>query len=94
MSIYYSTVTLVLKIFHRVFSQDCHVSGEPIVPPGAKIIAGNHPNATDGLFLPFIFHEKLHFFIQGDIFDLPIVGWLLSKSEQIPVLPGQKNQSM
>jgi 1-acyl-sn-glycerol-3-phosphate acyltransferase len=66
------------------------VCGEANLPLGAKIIAGNHPNATDGLFLPFVFHEKLHFFIQGDIFDIPFIGWLLGKSDQIRVLAENK----
>jgi 1-acyl-sn-glycerol-3-phosphate acyltransferase len=86
MDIYYNTARGIIRIFQTIFFQDCQVNGETNLPLGAKIIAGNHPNATDGLFLPFVFHEKLHFFVQGDIFDIPFIGWLLAKSEQIPVL--------
>jgi 1-acyl-sn-glycerol-3-phosphate acyltransferase len=85
MGLYYNTAKGIIRIFQTIFYQNCRVYGETDVPPGAKIIAGNHPNATDGLFLPFIFHEKLHFFIQGDIFDIPFIGWLLAKSDQIRV---------
>jgi 1-acyl-sn-glycerol-3-phosphate acyltransferase len=94
MDIYYNSAKLIIRIFHFIFSQDCHVSGELNSPPGAKIIAGNHPNATDGLFLPFVFRENLHFFVQGDIFDIPFVGWLLARSGQIPVHPERKNAAM
>jgi 1-acyl-sn-glycerol-3-phosphate acyltransferase len=94
MNIYYNTARLIIRIFHLIFSQDCRVCGDLNFPSGAKIIAGNHPNATDGLFLPFVFQEMLHFFVQGDLFEIPFVGWLLAKSEQIPVIPGQKQRAL
>ncbi len=90
MDIYYNTAKGIIRIFQTIFLQDCRVCGEISLPWGAKIIAGNHPNATDGLFLPFVFREKLHFFIQDDLFDLPFIGWLLTKSKQIRVLADNK----
>jgi 1-acyl-sn-glycerol-3-phosphate acyltransferase len=90
MDIYYNTAKGIIRIFQTIFLQDCHVHGENNLPFGAKIIAGNHPHATDALFLPFVFREKLHFFVQGDLFDIPFIGWLLAKADQIPVLPNNK----
>jgi 1-acyl-sn-glycerol-3-phosphate acyltransferase len=90
MDVYYNSARIIIRIFHLISSQDCHVSGELPLHPGPKIIAGNHPNATDGLFLPFVFREKLHFFVQGDIFSVPFFGWLLARSGQIPVYPDRK----
>ncbi len=90
MDIYYNTARGIIRIFQTIFPQNCRVHGETNLPQGAKIIAGNHPNATDGLFLPFVFHEKLHFFVQGDIFDIPFIGWLLAKADQIPVHSDKK----
>ena len=90
MDIYYNTTRGIIRIFQTIFFQDCRVYGETNVPLGAKIIAGNHPNATDGFFLPFVFREKLHFFAQDDLFDIPFIGWLLAKSDQIRVLADNK----
>ena len=90
MDIYYNSVKGIIRLFHAILFQDCHVNRDVTLPLGAKIIAGNHPNATDGLFLPFVFREKLHFFVQGDLFDIPFVGWLLAKSDQIKVLADNK----
>ncbi len=90
MDIYYNSVKGIIRIFQTIFLQDCHVNRDVTPPLGAKIIAGNHLNATDGLFLPFVFREKLHFFVQGDLFDIPFVGWLLAKSDQIKVLADNK----
>jgi 1-acyl-sn-glycerol-3-phosphate acyltransferase len=94
MSAYYGLAMWVIKIYHILFWQNCKAAGRLNLPPGGKIIAGNHPNATDGLFLPFLFREKLHFLIQGDIFDIPFIGWLLAKSDQIPVIAGQKKRAL
>jgi 1-acyl-sn-glycerol-3-phosphate acyltransferase len=85
MNSYYRATRFLLKIYQTVFSQDFHAQGDLDLPPGPKIIAANHLNATDAFHLPFVFHEKLHFFIQGNIFSFPIIGWLLARSGQIPV---------
>ena len=66
------------------------MSGEFPVQLGQKIIAGNHPNATDGFYLPSLFKDKLYFFVQGDLFEIPIMGWLFTKSGQIRVNPDNK----
>jgi 1-acyl-sn-glycerol-3-phosphate acyltransferase len=87
---YYKTIKLIFKIFHVVTGQDCKVYGELNTPPGAKIIAGNHPNATDGFYLLFFFKEQLYFFVQGDLFNIPFIGWLFKHSGQIKVDPEKK----
>jgi 1-acyl-sn-glycerol-3-phosphate acyltransferase len=94
MDIYYRIIKLVFRVFHLIFSQKCRVNGEYPVRPGPKIIAGNHPNATDGFYLPSLFQEKLYFFAQGDLFSIPFFGWLLTKSGQIPVNPEQKKAAL
>jgi 1-acyl-sn-glycerol-3-phosphate acyltransferase len=94
MDIYYKAIKGVFKVFHTVLFQRCHVSGEFPVRIGQKIIAGNHPNATDGFFLPSMFKEKLYFFVQGDLFEIPIMGWLFKKSGQIHVDPLNKIASL
>jgi 1-acyl-sn-glycerol-3-phosphate acyltransferase len=94
MDVYYGATKLILKVYQLVFFQTSQVNGEVPRHPGPKIIAANHANATDGFFLPFVFREKLHFFVQGDIFSVPFFGWLLAKSEQIPVWPDQKRAAL
>jgi len=94
MELYYNLAKLILRIYQGILLQDCQVSGELPLGPGPKIIAPNHPNATDGFFLPFILHEKLYFIIQGDMFWIPFFGWLLARSGQIPVWPDQKKAAL
>jgi 1-acyl-sn-glycerol-3-phosphate acyltransferase len=87
MDIWYAIAKSVLKAYLGVCSQGCEVSGKLPLPPGAKIIAANHPNASDGFHIPFILEDKLSFLIQGNLFALPVIGLLLNQAGQIPVHP-------
>jgi 1-acyl-sn-glycerol-3-phosphate acyltransferase len=68
----------------------CKVSGMEQLPSGPKILAINHPNVTDGFFFPLAFSGRFSTLIQDNVFNIPVIGWLLSRSEQIPVMPGKK----
>jgi 1-acyl-sn-glycerol-3-phosphate acyltransferase len=94
MDIYYSGIKLILKIYQRIYPQASQINGDIPLHPGPKIIAANHANVTDGFFLPFVFREKLHFLVQGDLFSIPFFGWLLAKGGQIPVWPDQKKAAL
>lgn len=80
----------VLKLYITLFRLHCNVSSVDQLPPGPKILAFNHPNVTDVFFIPLVFSERFFTLIQGNIFDIPVFGWLLSKSDQIPVISGKK----
>jgi 1-acyl-sn-glycerol-3-phosphate acyltransferase len=77
-----------------LFMKDIEVGGKENMPPGPKIIVGNHPHATDAFVLPFLVQEKIHFFIQEDTFSLPIVGKILELADQIPVVFGQGQEAI
>jgi 1-acyl-sn-glycerol-3-phosphate acyltransferase len=88
MKSWYPVLKSILKIYVTLFVEEIQVSGDENIPSGPKIIVANHPNATDGFMLPFVFPEKLHFLIQGSVFSTPFVGRLLDWAEQIPVDKG------
>ena len=81
---WYKFVRGVLGIYVHTIIRKIQVQGEELIPSGPKIIVANHANLTDGFVLPQIFPEKLHFLIQADIFDIPIMGKLLTLADQIP----------
>jgi 1-acyl-sn-glycerol-3-phosphate acyltransferase len=89
MNIYYYLLKLILRIYVTVCIHSVKVFGQENLIPGPKIVVANHPNATDGFVLPFILPEKLHFLIQANMFSLPVIGFLLKKSGQIPVVKSQ-----
>ena len=87
MDIWYNLAKSIIGCYNTLFIR-IHVSGVEHIPPGQKIIVGNHPNATDSFALPFIFKEKLIYAIQADVFQVPIIGKILSRAGQIPVQKG------
>jgi 1-acyl-sn-glycerol-3-phosphate acyltransferase len=87
--IYHVTLGLV-RIFILVLRLHCNVNGVRHHPPGAKILAVNHPNMSDGFYIPLVFPERIFTLMHVIMFDIPAVGWLFAKSGQIPVIPGKK----
>ena len=86
----YAIVCWLAKCYLASFRLRCKVKGALILPDGPKILAANHPNATDAFFLPCILPERPYLLAQGNLFNLPILGWLLSRAGQIPVWPERR----
>jgi 1-acyl-sn-glycerol-3-phosphate acyltransferase len=64
-----------------------HVEGRELLPRGPAVIVSNHRSAADilcnmGLFHPFKFVAK------ASLFRTPMVGWLMTLMEYVPVVRG------
>ena len=94
MKSWYPILKLILKVYVTLYMDDIRISGKEHIPTGPKIIVANHPNATDGFTLPFVFPETLHFLIQESVFSTPFVGRLLAWAEQIPVVNGKGRHAL
>jgi 1-acyl-sn-glycerol-3-phosphate acyltransferase len=94
MDIYCTIVKLGLWMFQTATCQRRCVIGKDRLPPGAKIIAANHPNPTDAYHFPFVLEGKFYALIAGTSFSLPIAGWLMTRCGQIPVHKDQKQQAL
>ena len=68
-----------------LFSLKRNISGAYPLPKGPKIIAANHPNATDSFHLVPVLNETPHFLMRSKLFSKPIVGWLLNQAGQIEI---------
>jgi 1-acyl-sn-glycerol-3-phosphate acyltransferase len=90
MNLCYASLKLLLKTYRIILPQDCRIYNADCIPSGAKIIAANHPNVTDTFHLAMEFKDPLHTLIMGDLFSIPVFGWMLAASGQIPVYPEQK----
>jgi 1-acyl-sn-glycerol-3-phosphate acyltransferase len=84
------TVHGLLKVYSRLLNRTCIVSGNTVLPSGPKIIALNHTDGCDPLFLPLILEEKPHFLLQDGLFKMPVIGRLLKETGQIPVYRGSE----
>jgi len=85
MSIYEESLKGLFNIYRFLFSDGLEVSGNISLPPGPKIIAANHTNGSDPLYLPFLTEEKLHCLFQNGLYKIPVLGLLLKKTDQICV---------
>jgi 1-acyl-sn-glycerol-3-phosphate acyltransferase len=56
------------------------------LPAGPKIIVANHPSTTDPLLLTTLCAEPVRILITESVFTIPVVGRLLRRSGQIPVV--------
>jgi 1-acyl-sn-glycerol-3-phosphate acyltransferase len=78
----------VLKAYFALFNRTFEVKGHENLPAGSKIISMNHTPGFDPLYLPFILNETPHFLLQDGLFRIPVLGWMLKGSGQIPVIRG------
>lgn len=75
----------ILKSYFTVLNRTYDVKGQSSLPAGPKIIAMNHTSGCDPFYLPFVLEETPHVLIQDSLFELPIIGYLLKETGQIPV---------
>jgi len=71
--------------YQTLFSRGLEVSGNFPLPNGPKIIAANHTNASDPIYLPYLLDEKTHCLFQDGLFAIPLLGWLLKMTGQVCV---------
>jgi len=56
------------------------------LPAGPKIIVANHPSTTDPLIMTTLCAEPVRILITESVFTIPVVGRLLRRTGQIPVI--------
>ena len=77
---------ITLNTYFKLFNRTVDAQGS--IPSGPKIIAINHTPGFDPLYLPSMLDEPPHFLLQDGLFKIPVVGWLLKATGQIPVYRG------
>ena len=76
--------------YRRIFSIQMCIHGMENIPPGAKILAANHPNISDSYLLPLLFDGKVRTLAQASQFRAPLLGWIFRNTGQIPVQADQR----
>lgn len=85
MSIYDTGLKSLFNSYRAIFSRGLEISGEFPLPAGPKIIAANHTNASDPIYLPYLLEEKTHCLFQNGLFAIPLLGWLFKMTGQVCV---------
>ena len=76
-----------IKTYARLML-DLDVVWHETPPPGAKIIAPNHPTTIDPFLVAALFPGEPRVLIEETIFNVPVGGPLLRLLEQVPVIAG------
>jgi len=94
MDFWYELTKGIPWLYTKILVRGFNIHGKENLISGPKIIVANHPNATDGFYLPFIVQERVYFFIQETVFRVPFFGSLLRLSDQIPVSAGNGRRAI
>jgi|SRR5579859_6189115 len=80
---------LCLRLYAATCVRQLSVRYQAPLPSGPAIIALNHANVTDVFLLPSIFPGDICCLAQANLFDIPIIGQVLRRAGQLPVVRGQ-----
>jgi 1-acyl-sn-glycerol-3-phosphate acyltransferase len=94
MNFWYRVTIGITSTYYHLAGMKMEVFGTENIPSGPKIIVGNHPNATDAFTLPFIIKEQMIFMIEDKVFDIPLLGYIFKKADQIPVIEGKGREAL
>lgn len=75
----------LVALYYKLTLNPDIVFQQPL-PTGPKIIAANHPSTTDPLLMTTLCDEPVRILITESVFTIPVVGRLLRRSGQIPVI--------
>jgi 1-acyl-sn-glycerol-3-phosphate acyltransferase len=80
-------IAIGATVAHSVrFDRTAHIPAE-----GPALVVANHLSTTETLALARLItghHRFPHFLARAEVFDWPLVGWVLRAARQIPVLRG------
>ena len=83
----------ILWLYKVLCVRRVRVSGRERIVPGGRILVSNHARVSDSFLLPFIF-GRLHGMAQVESFTLPILGSILARAGQVPVIPGRGREAL
>lgn len=82
------------KIIHKLtmwFYRPHYIGFENIPTTGAAVLVSNHVSFMDGPLIDAGCKRNIRYVIDEDIYNLPAVHYLMSKSRAIPIAPNKKS---
>jgi 1-acyl-sn-glycerol-3-phosphate acyltransferase len=83
----------ILWLYKTACVRHVRVEGRERIVRGARILVSNHARVSDSFLLPFIF-GRLHGMAQIESFTLPVLGPLMPRAGQVPVIPGRGREAL
>jgi len=88
MNWFYGTVLFVARLILTILFGLKTVHRERVPGKGPVIVAANHQSYLDPPFLATALKREMHFFAKKELFDVPILGRLITRLNSIPVRRG------
>lgn len=70
---------------YSLLAYKINLATEEEIPPGPKIFAINHPTTSDPFISMVYLKEKVHILVMGNLFKIPVFGFILKHTGQVPV---------
>jgi 1-acyl-sn-glycerol-3-phosphate acyltransferase len=90
--LYKLAVVLVRAYSNLMLNMDVHWHERP--PDGPKLYVANHPSASDPFLIHLLSGQPMSVLISANAFAFPLFGAYIRKAGQIPVIPGQGEQTL
>jgi 1-acyl-sn-glycerol-3-phosphate acyltransferase len=84
--------TMVRAYSTILFNMDVQWYERP--PSGPKLYIANHPSASDPFLIHLLSDEPMGVLVSANAFTFPLLGLFVSKTGQIPVVPGEGQQAL
>ncbi|HEX2696495.1 MAG TPA: 1-acyl-sn-glycerol-3-phosphate acyltransferase [Anaerolineales bacterium] len=81
------------NLYRNTLGIKYNIEGLENLPRGPKILAANHPGASDSALLPPVFGEQVIGLAEAGQFKNPIIGWILEHGGHIPVHTEQAHKA-
>lgn len=92
MSYYWFLLGLV-ALYIKLIWRPKYIGQENIPPEGPIILCANHINAMDPFFIALGLKRKIRFLAKEELFQKPVLKFLLLKTGMIPVKRGQTDRT-
>jgi 1-acyl-sn-glycerol-3-phosphate acyltransferase len=89
----YRLSVATLKVYSRIMLK-MNISQKSPFPPGAKIIAPNHPSVSDPFIMASLMEKQSFILITNVVFQVPLFGDYLRRLRHIPVIPGRGQEAV
>lgn len=84
----YRFLRVVLRLVFKVFFRLKAIGKENVPAEGPVVLCANHTSNFDPPILGTPLDREIHYMAKAELFDVPVLGWLLPKIRAFPVKRG------
>lgn len=89
----YRLVYILSNILSRILFRLEKKGIENFPEEGQVILASNHLSFLDPVLIPTASKRRMHFMAKAELFEVPVLGWLIRKFDSFPVKRGMLDKT-